>query len=279
MNELDDRPLERTSSPDSSVPEQKRRGMSSLVIIGIVGLAVGAVAAWWWIQSRRAPAPAAITADRGTAAAVAVADDAARPLPPLDQMDTFLRALIGALSSHPDLVRWLATDDLIRQIANGIDRVSRGQTMARELPTLRLKNDFVVGRRGRDTVIDPNSFRRYDSFATLVESLDARAVADTYRTIQPRLAEAYRALGRSESTVDDAVQTGLQLLIDTPVPTEPIVVVPGRGATYAYANPQYEALTPVQKQLLRMGPTNAGRIQARLREIKKELASASPATF
>jgi hypothetical protein len=272
MNDLDDRPLERNSPPDATVSEGKRAGMPSLAIIALAGLVVGAVAAWWWIQARRTPVPVPTSASPGTEA-VALPADPARSLPPLDQMDTFLRALIGALSSHPDLLRWLATDDLIRQLANGIDRVSRGQTLARELPMLRPKGDFTVERRGREISIDPASFRRYDHVAALVDSLDARAVVDTYRTIHPRLAEAYRSLGRSESAVDDAVGTALQLVLDTPVESDLVKVVPGRGATYAYANPQYEALAPIQKQVLRMGPTNARRIQTRLREIQKEFSA------
>ena len=49
------------------------------------------------------------------------------------------------------------------------------------------------------------------------------------------------------------------------------MVIPGRGASYAYADPRYEALTGAQKQLLRMGPANAQRVQARLREFKNAL--------
>jgi hypothetical protein len=191
-------------------------------------------------------------------------------------MDTFLRALLGALSSHPDFVRWLATDDLIRQMANAIDRVSRGQSPARDVPVLRPKGDFNVQRRTTQTTIGAASFRRYDALAALVESLDARAVADAYRTIQPRLDEAYRSLGRAEGGVDNAVSVALQLLIETPTTNDSIAVVPGRGATYAFADPRYESLAPVQKQLLRMGPANVRRIQGRLREIKASIETPPP---
>jgi hypothetical protein len=121
--------------------------------------------------------------------------------------------------------------------------------------------------------ITPESFRRYDRFAALVESLDARAVVEAYRTIQPRLDEAYRALGRSEGGVDTALDIALQALIATPVPVAPVAVVPGKGATYAFRDPALERLSPPQKQLLRMGPDNMRVIQARLREIRAELTN------
>jgi hypothetical protein len=62
-------------------------------------------------------------------------------------------------------------------------------------------------------------------------------------------------------------------LLDTPVPSDPIAVVPGKGATYAYKDPALEALAPIQKQLLRMGPDNVRRVQARLRAIRAELTN------
>jgi hypothetical protein len=269
--ELDDQPLERVPAADGEVSETKPKSATPLVVIAGAGLAVGAIAAWWWIQSHRAPAPGAVTPPAGTEAAVA-AGEPARTLPPLGQMDTFLRALLGALSSHPDVVRWLATDDLIRQMAHGIDRVSRGQSPARDVPMLRPKGGFEVQRRGRATTIAPASFRRYDSLAALVDSLDPQAVADAYRTIRPRLDEAYQSLGRTEGGVNEAVSAALQLLVDTPLLDEPIAVVPGKGATYVFADDQYERLMPVQKQLLRMGPANARRVQTRLREIKNAIA-------
>jgi hypothetical protein len=276
MDQLDDRPLERVPPADAEPVQARPARATPLVIIAVAGLAVGAAAAWWWIQSHRAPAPATTSvAPAGTEAAV-VPDEPARVLPALGQMDTFLRALLGALSSHPDVVKWLATDDLIRQMANGIDRVSRGQTPARDVPMLRPTGDFEVQGKGRETTIAPASFRRYDRLAALVESLDPQAVATAYRTIQPRLDEAYHALGRAEGSVSDALTVALELLIDTPVLSEPVQVVPGRGAAYAFASQQYEQLMPVQKQLLRMGPANARRVQARLREIRSAIAQPAP---
>jgi len=47
-------------------------------------------------------------------------------LPPLDQMDPYLRTLLRGLSTRPELAAWLATDNLIQQMALTIDRVSRG---------------------------------------------------------------------------------------------------------------------------------------------------------
>jgi hypothetical protein len=264
MDNFDERPLERPTPP-VEFPRPAARA-TPVVIIAVAGLILGGVGAWWWIRANRAPEPATPVAARGTEA-VLPQSAPARPLPMLDQMDTFLRALLGTLSAHPDFVRWLTTDNLIRQMANVIDRLARGLSPASEVSVLRPSGDFDVTRAQRPTIA-PSSFRRYDGLAAIVESLDAKSVVEAYRTVQPRLDEAYRALGRTENGVDQAIDVALQTLIDTPVPVEPVMVISGKGATYAFADAQYEQLLPAQKQLLRMGPDNVRRIQSRLREIQ-----------
>jgi hypothetical protein len=49
------------------------------------------------------------------------------------------------------------------------------------------------------------------------------------------------------------------------------VFVQGDGAVYAFSDPKLEALGPVEKHLLRMGPRNARLVQAKAREIEGAL--------
>jgi hypothetical protein len=125
-------------------------------------------------------------------------------------------------------------------------------------------------------VIDPKSYRRFDSLTAAVLSLNPKGVAEAYRTIQPRLNEAYRALGSSENSVDDAVMVALDMLIATPEVSDPIRVVPGKGATYAFADARLEKLPAIQKLLIRTGPANAAAINERLREIRTAIAATRP---
>ena len=276
MSELDDLPLGTSHTSAVSVgqpPPPAKAG--PIAIVAIAGLVLGAAGAWWWARQATPPAKPAVT--NATDATVPPDTDAVRPLPPLDQMDTFLRALLGTLSANPELARWLATDDLIRQMANGIDRIANGASPASELAVLKPASGFAASERRNVITIDPASYQRYDSLAALVSSLDARAVAETYRTIRPRLDEAYRNLGRNEAGADAAVAAALQRLIDTPDVKDPIRLLHGAGASYVYADRTLEELTPIQKQLIRMGPENLDRVRTRLREIKQAI-DALPAT-
>jgi Protein of unknown function (DUF3014) len=270
MSDPDDLPLGSPPAATASVEAPQATKAGPMAMVAIIGLALGAAGAWWWARQARPPA-APVAATQGTDAVVPPDSAPVRPLPPVDQMDTFLRALLGTLSSSPELAWWLTTDDLIRQMANGIDRIANGASPASELAGLKPKSGFAVTERRKTISIDPASYRRYDSLAALVSSLDARAVADAYQTIRPRLDEAYRQLGRSEAGIDTAVAAALQRLIDTPQPEEPIRLAHGAGASYVFADASLERLSPIQKQLIRMGPENLRRIRTRLTEIKQAI--------
>jgi hypothetical protein len=96
-------------------------------------------------------------------------------------------------------------------------------------------------------------------------------VATAYRTIRPRLNEAYKSLGQTESSVDVAVQQALDLLIATPIPSGPIALIEGKGATWAFADPELEALPAAQKHLLRMGPRNASKVVQALVQVRQRV--------
>ncbi len=238
------------------------------IIAAVIGLALvlGGLARWWTMD-RSEPAPAAAAAAADTAPAIPEAPPVI--LPPLEEMDGFLRVLLGTLSSRPELSRWLATDNLIQQMAIAIDRISKGGTPASELKVLAPSGEFALSRTGRTRTIDPATFRRWDGLTETIATLDAAAMARAYRTIQPRLDDAYRALGRTDTNVDAALAVALDVLARTPVPEGPITLVEGKGATWRFADPALEGLDPAQKQIVRMGPENAARVVAKLTEIRQ----------
>ena len=268
--EPEELPIERTptlglgsSSPGDGPP------LLPIAIGGILLVGLFAGGAWWmW----RAPAaanatPTAVTATDApvTAAAPPVA------LPPLDEMDAFLRPLLQALSNRPELVRWLATDDLVRQLAAAIDQASQGDNPAGGFKELMPETRMTVERRNNRRNIDPASYQRYDGLVTTVTSIDASAVARIYKTIRPRLNEAYQNMGHPGGDVDVAVKQALDLLLATPVVKGPVMLEEGAGARWAYADPGIERLTMTQKQLVRMGPAHTDALLVWLRALKAGL--------
>jgi hypothetical protein len=264
----DDLDLNRPDDSFLTLPPDRSRRTAWIVVAAFVVAVIVGGAIRWWMQGRTAAetppaAPAAASAPRAPEAPAVV-------LPPMDQMDGFLRVLLATLSSSPELTAWLATDGLLQQLVVGIDRVAQGATPARDLKVLAPQQPMVTRGSGRSRSVDPASYRRYDGIAQTVASLDPAAVARAYRTIKPRLDEAYGAVGKG-TDVDTALASALDLLIATPIPDGTVTLVEGKGATWAFADPTLEALSPAQKQLVRMGPENARRVQDRLREIRQAL--------
>lgn len=279
MGILDDQPLQR-STLESIPPGRAQRPRSDIVRLGlalaVILLIVAAVfvARRWFLPTASPdtlrPPGVDSAASRGPGTPASTVD-----LPPPAQMDAFIRTLLGGLSSRAELARWLTTDDLTSHITSAIDQFSRGLSPARDARVIAPTRPFSITKRAGRTFIAPESYARYDGLAATAASIDATAAARAYTTIKPRLAEAYRLLGNRDGDVDSAVEAAIVMLLEVPVITDPIEVVPGRGNMYAFADPRLEELKPAQKQLLRMGPENVRAVQDQLRALAQALGIAT----
>jgi hypothetical protein len=256
-----------TEGGDSQASTSRSRWWIAAVVLLVA--AIGVALYFAWIASRRTPAPPeqthAITPEArppqplgGEAEPVVV--------PPLDESDPLVRELVRRLSSHPQVVAWLTTDRLIRTFTVAVANVAEGVTPATHVQILRPRQAFGVTEVGENLVVDPKSYSRYDGLAQAVDSIDAAAASKLYATLKPRLDEAYRELGYLDAPFDAAVERALVRLLKTPVNDRQASIEP-RGIGYGYRDERVESLSAAEKQLLRMGPANARRVQAKLREI------------
>jgi len=278
MGSFDDMNLERTELWRAPSPPSAYRRALIAAVIAIALIAAGAA---WWLRTRPAPsadiermASSVAPAARPTAVDTA---PARAELPPLDEMDPVVSRLIGEVTASPLLSTWLATGNLTRQLAALVEGAAVGRLPLRMLAPLRPTGAFsVVDHSGRVTIA-PASHARYDAMADLIVALDPATVVGVYRLLAPRLEEAHGELGEGERSFDAALREGLRRLSETPVSDRPLAVT-ARGGIYQFADPQLEALAPVQKLLLRSGPANARRVQTQLAAIAQALGVSAEAT-
>ena len=279
MNALDDLPLDPSRAGQGppvldTPPSPWPRAALFLLLAAVVA------AGGWWAYSRTRSTLAEPSSGTTSGAAAATPAEAAAPavtLPPLEQMDPVVRGLLRALGSHPELLKWLATDDLAGGIATAVDRLSQGQSPGRDLRVLRPEAPFAVTRRGGGYRVDAATYARYDALAGAVASVDAERLARAFTTLQPRLAEAYMRQGHPEGGFDAAVRRAIAVVASTPDLPPDAGLVPGVGG-YVYADGELERLPAAQKHLLRMGPDNARLVRDAARRFGAALDAAASTT-
>jgi hypothetical protein len=230
--------------------EKKR---SPWIPLAIVADAIAAAAIWYL---RRTPEETPAVAQ--APAEPAKPEDA--PLPPPAKSDPQLRKDLGSLSSLPEWAQWLGVSDLLDRFVVIVDNVAEDVNPRKQL-------DFVKVAPQKTEKLNP---ARYDRIADVIASIDAKSAAQVVREIHPLLETAYHKLGYPDRSFDQVAGKALKRIIDAPVLDKAPRLVP-KGANFAYEDEKLEALGPIEKLLLRMGPRNTRLIQNKAREVAAAL--------
>jgi hypothetical protein len=266
---------EETVRPYRPDPEGKRGLLFPGTLAAVAVVAIGLLAVVFLVfrhpstpKATASPAPLA-----GSPAPLAKASpSSAVPLPSLEESDAFVRQLIAGLSAHPEIARWLSRTALVRTLTVVVVNVADGETPRPHLEFLAPKQRFRAARRPPRLIVpDPGGFAGYDLFGDAIASIDAAATATAFHTLTPLFETAYVELGNPEGGFPAALDKAIRALLAVPVLRDEVELVP-HAIGFRYADPKLEALTPAQKQFLRIGPRNVRLVQGKLREIAAALA-------
>ena len=258
-------------TPPVGAPPPRRSSMGLMLALAMIVAAAAVAYVLLWRSESPEQQPGAGTGAPAAPASSQPLGGEPKPIdvPPLEESDPLVRELMGALSSHPRVAAWLATDGLIRNFVVVVENIAYGTNPAPRVPALRPGEAFRTAGTDEAAVIDPRSYDRYDSLAEAAASIDAKGAADLYATLKPRIEEAWSELGRPGG-FDQALERAIIVLLQTPVVERQIELTPG-PVGYRFSDPALERLAPAQKQLLRMGPENTRTIQTKLREVAAAL--------
>jgi hypothetical protein len=256
----DDAPL-----PAGSLPPGPAAGprVPAWVVGAIVALIAASLVYFVWMARRPAPnadpAPT-VSTEIPLGAPDRVLSIPDEPLPPLEQSDSFIRRLVGLLSGHPTLARWLASDALVQRTALAVEQAGNGRTPSVPFRFARPASRAATVARGSDLVIDPASYRRWDDLTAAVLSADPQQAAALYGHVRPLFVETYRGMGHPDGNFDAAIGRAAGRILATPVLQDPIIVDPRRGYVVHRAA-ELRNLSGLSRQLLLMGPANVTRLQ------------------
>jgi hypothetical protein len=192
------------------------------------------------------------------------------PLPALTDSDDLMRARMSAAGVGAELAPLAQQQNLVQQGTALIDGLSRGVVLRKLLPLDPPAEAFTAIEEGSQMYMNPASYQRYDGYAEAIASLDTATLVDSFHTLRPLYEEAYGQLGLNPDDFDNALIRALDRVLATPEIEEPIALT-RKSVMYKYADPQLEQLTPMQKQLLRMGPDNVRRIKEQARALREAL--------
>jgi hypothetical protein len=275
-----------------------------ILIAALVALAVAAYFGWRYFQPARAPvapaaapsaaapeAPPAPAAPEPTPPAIQhpveapVADTAGEPapLPALAESDEHVSTLLSGLLGRKNVLIFLQLDGFVRRAVATVDNLARSQAPVMVWPVNPTPQRFTTlrGENGVET-IHPDNSQRYAPLVLMIESVDTTQAVNLYRGLYPLFQQAYEELGFPGRYFNDRLVEVLDHLIATPVPTEPLTVtlVEVKGSVpstrpwvrYELADPALESQSAGRKMLLRTGPDNQRRLQAKLKDIRQRLA-------
>jgi hypothetical protein len=243
--------MDQTNPPPPSPLHKTNTGLWVAAIV----VALGALSAIGWLVYTRlsagdGPAPLAVE----PAAVVAPAPPSANA----DDADAVLAAESKAPGLAPQVAAWLAEPGILRRLTAAVWQVSQGESPREPLRFLAPQGGFSVVTQDGRTFMSPASAARYDFVATALGTIDASQAGAVYSRARPFFEAAFREISPAGARFDQAVDKALERLAAVPLTDAPLEVVPMEvGVGYRFADPALEALDPVQKHLLRMGPANA----------------------
>ena len=233
------------------------------------------------VQPPVEPAPAPIEAEVPAAPIAApVATEVQPKTPPAPVVteetgDRYARESIDAVNGGKALAQFVAGDYAVERAVAIIDALRRGEVPYKLLPVGKPSTTFPISDNGLRVTLDTAGFNRYDGFAQWVGGLDTTALVSLLNDYEMIATQALTRMGVSDFDIRSAVLAATTQILSTPQVAVDAELM-RREANWVYMDPELEALSSLQKQVLRMGPENADIIQQKARDIRGVLLDGSP---
>lgn len=191
-------------------------------------------------------------------------------LPALAESDALYSEDLLTLSSQ--LQRLLFAKDQVKKTIFSINDIAQGlRPPLKRLRELSFSEPFLVAQRGGITVLSEQSYQRYNKWAEAINDIDVQAAVVLYKKYLPLFQLVFAEFSYPDHyQVLDSILAATSNIIKAPIIHKKIALV-RHSVRYKFADPKLEKLSPLDKQMLRMGPRNTRMIQDKLRELIEAL--------
>lgn len=188
----------------------------------------------------------------------------------LEESDDAFRKELEDVSEN--LVDWFQVNGVIKKYIVIINDLSQNQVLYKHRTFLKMPQKFVVKENSQGLYIGNESYARYDRLANAIALLDVQKGLVLYLTFRPLFKQVYEEFGYpAEYQLDDIFMKAAASVIEAPV-IEGKISLRRHSVGYKFAEEKLEALSHVEKQMLRMGPENTRKIQAKLRQLVEAIS-------
>jgi len=194
-------------------------------------------------------------------------------LPVLDESDAFIEEEFRHLYDEQKFGGLFLLQDIIRNIVVTVDNMTGSKLPQKYSFTTPPGGHLATFRDAAgNEFMDPKNYDRYRTYVEFAEAADIRRFVAFYVRYFPLFQKAYRDLGYPDRYFNDRFVQVLDHLLAAPEVRVPIKLVRPK-VFYQFADPELEALSAGQKILVRMGPDNAARVKARIKELRQALTT------
>jgi hypothetical protein len=192
-------------------------------------------------------------------------------LPSLQSSDAPVFKELTDMSWHHDFAALFVNKDIIRRFVIFVDNMASG-TIAREFSSFKPPvSRFKVIDEGSQSYIDQSSFERYDVYMAIISSTEPEDMIKLYNKYKPLVKQVYDDIGYPDHDFTDTLLQAIDHVLETPVVDGRIELVSPK-VMYDYKNEQWQSLTHVQKQVMRLGAQNINKLKPLLRRYRGLLA-------
>ena len=191
-------------------------------------------------------------------------------LPELDNSDEFVRERLLLINNRPEFSGWVTTDDLMRRTASYLDGLSNGVMLSKVFPLSPPEGKFATHKSDGSIWLNAGNYERYNRTINAIANTDMGSIAKMFHFSRPLLEAAFAEMGYNPRQMDGIILQAIDIILATPIIVEPIQLT-RESVVYKFADPELEALLPIQKQLLRTGPNNTKHLQKQAMALRNAL--------
>ncbi len=191
-------------------------------------------------------------------------------LPALKNSDDSFRHELKDVAEN--LSGWFEAKDIIKKYLVIVNDLSQNQLIYKHRVFLKMPGQIVVKKDSQGLYLAQESYSRYDSLANAIASIDVEKGLRLYLLYKPLFKTVYQDFSYPAGyQLEDIFMKAAASVIESPVREGRIALV-RHSVKYKFADKKLEALNDVEKQMLRMGPANTKKIQAKLRQLVEAIS-------